>query len=203
MRFRVAVILVALLAGSSFHPQHASAVDRVGLYFDTVGAAQCQDVVGGLPVTVYVILEDPTFQRLYGWEASVQSAQGVLFLMGSSLPVGGVNSGSGTEFHVEYSEPLTLGPKTVLAALTLLPISPETCLVLTGVSPPSLPVFGPIVWSSADTANEIATSDALASGVDAIIGGCSTIPENPPHIPCAGVVAVLRTNWGALKSTYR
>ncbi|MBK6734137.1 MAG: hypothetical protein IPG61_08605 [bacterium] len=191
--------LVAVAAGQAYR---ACASDEIALWFDAEGEVPCQLGAPFVPVTLYVVLLDPTFSQLYGWEAAVHSAGDDIFVIGSTVLSGGTDSDAGVDLRVAYAEPLAVGAKTVLATVMILPTAPEACLILTGASTPTLPVPGPIVWASADTPAEIATANVLSNGVDAILGSCVTIPEIP-YVSCTNAVAVEQPSWGSFKSMYR
>jgi hypothetical protein len=196
--FRNVVLVTATLASIG----SAGAAEQVALWFDAENEFPCEMGSPFVPLTLHLVLLDPTFDQLHGWEAAVQSAEGEFFFMSSSVAFGGTNTGSGAAFRVEYAEPLAVGAKTVLATVTILPVSHVICLIVTGTSSPSLPVAGPIVWASADVPTEIASANILDNGVDAIIGGCGAIPEIP-YTACLLTVGASPRNWGSLKAQYR
>lgn len=194
--------ILVLISATVICAGGAGASERMALWFDADYELPCEIGSPFVPMTLYLVLLDPTFGQLHGWEAAVRSAEGEFFFMSSSVAFGGTNTGSGAEFRVEYAEPLTVGAKTVLATVTILPAAPEICLIITGTSGPSLPVAGPLVWASADVPTEIATANILANGVDAIIGGCGAIPEFP-YTSCLLTLDVRPRSWGSLKAQYR
>ncbi len=202
MRALLALTLLAIACTAAINIDAAGASDQVVLWFDVENEMPCQGGSPFVPVTLHVVLLEPTSNHLYGWEAAVRSAQGEIYVLGSSVAYGGSNSAVGGEFRVEYAEPLEVGAKTVLASVTILPTAPETCFIVTGISNPSLPVPGPIVWTSADVPAEIGTADYFFNGVDAVLGWCGSIPEDP-YVPCRGALAASPLSWGALKSQYR
>ncbi len=202
MRAFLALTLLAIVCTAAIRVDAASASDQVVLWFDVENEMPCQMGSPFVPVTLHVVLLEPTSNHLYGWEAAVRSVQGDIYVLGSSVAYGGSNSGVGGEFRVEFAEPLEVGAKTVLASVTILPTVPETCFIVTGISDPSLPVPGPIVWTSADVPAEIGTADYFFNGVDAVLGSCGGTIEYP-YVPCRGAVAASPLSWGALKSQYR
>ncbi len=174
----------------------------LGLFYDEDAQSACEFSQPGGPKTLYIILLNPTFESLHGWEAAVQFVEQQIYVIDSDVYGGGVNSGVAHEFRVALDEPMATSPVTVLGTVTILPLAIESCLILTGVSSPSLPELGPLVWPVADSPEAIGTFDYLENGVDAIVGQCVFIPENP-YWPCVDVVSQTMRNWGTLKSFYR
>ncbi len=177
--------------------------NKLGLYFiDGYGEwRQCANSPPSSIVTVYIILTNPTFSSLHKWEAAIRQTDGLLLSVGESIEGGGVNSGSDLDFVVSYETPISTEPVTILAAVELFYVHHPGCLILTGVSNPSLPEFLPLVWPEAGSPMVIQTSKMFPNGVVATLNGCGTIPELPE--PCSQVVGTVKQNWGTLKSTYR
>jgi len=209
MRASMITLLVAiglLLAqpapGDIYDPEP----NKLGIYFDLEfeGWYPCASATVGTMVTAYIILTNPTFGTLHRWEAAIRSTDGLLLSTSESIEGGGVNtSGSTLEFVVSYDAPIATEPVTVLATVQLFFIDlSASCLILTGVSNPSLPEDLPLVWPEVENPTVIQTTELYSNGVVASLWYCGGLPESPPD-HCGQVVGVVKQNWGTLKSTYR
>jgi len=154
-------------------------------------------------VTVYIVLLNPSFSDLSGWEAAVHSTNDLFAASQAEVFGGGVNSGSGMEFMVSFDTPLATAPVVPLASFQFLPLEFENCLYLSGVSSPSQFGPNPIVWPARNTPVPIETSDFVGNGVEAATGSCPRTPEDLSPLPCSAAVSTTTRNWGALKSRYR
>jgi hypothetical protein len=181
----------------------ASAQDNtLGLYFDSQGSTSCMQAAAFVPVTMYVILKSPAFAELHGWEASIQAIGGQLFLLSASTPgFDGQNTATWPEFAVAYPAPVPAADLMVLVSLSVMG-SGQTCLALNGRHTPAIPSVWPLVWPAAGMPEPIGTNRLRADGPDAILGGCTRIPESPP-LYCETVVRDADPSWGSLKARYR
>jgi len=201
------IILLAtigiLLAQSAFGDIYDPEPNKLGLYF--IGEfgewRQCANSSPSTIVTAYILLTNPTFSSLHKWEAAIRQTNGLLISLGESIEGGGVNSGSELEFVVSYETPISTESVTILASVDLFWFHHPGCLILTGVSNPSLPEYLPLVWPEEGSPMVIQTTKMFPNGVVATLNGCGTIPEEPE--PCSQVVGTVKQNWGTLKSTYR
>jgi hypothetical protein len=176
--------------------------NKLGLYFTDVYGDwyQCANSSPSTIATAYILLTNPTFSSLHKWEAAIRQTNGLLFFLGESIGGGGVNSGSELEFVVSYETPISLDSVTILATVDLFYVHYPGCLILTGVSNPSLPEYLPLVWPEEGSPMVIQTTKMYPNGVVATLDGCGTVPEVPA--PCSQVVGTVKYNWGTLKSTY-
>lgn len=157
-----------------------------------------------MPFAIYVVLINPTFPQLHGWEAAIREADtSTLFLLSSSIPEGGVNVGTGMQFSVAYDVPRVTSSATVLATMQVMVRSmPSVCLLLTGIDQPAIPVEGPLFWIEPGHPTEARVSSPFYNSVAAVINEGNAMPESPPS-RCSFVVSVESPTWGALKSLYR
>ncbi len=176
--------------------------NRIGMYFDLGADIMCTAMPSPFPSTnVYIILTNPTYTTVHGWEASIHSTGDSIAIEGTCFAPGSVNTGDGSEFIVTFDIPMVTTTTTILAIVTLVPNATEECLFLTGVEHPSFPSTKPLVWFNDEPGLEIQPSHALPNGVGAIIGTCNSLIGLP--IPCEEVVRASQVQWGVLKSLYR
>lgn len=191
--------ILAFLAGTR---AVADTADRLGIYFDEDAHMTCTSPAPFNEVTMYVILTDPSFAELHGWEAAIRMHDGgASILVGASVRLGGVNAGTWPEFVVSYPSPVPTSGLMVLAEVTVLPAALMECQVLTGVAAPSLPGTLPVVRPTAVTMLAITNQHYWPNGVAASIGGCGPIPEWDD--PCSLVLHDEPLTWGGVKARYR
>lgn len=177
--------------------------DRLAISFSSQYAYHyCVFASPFTPLTMYVMLSEPSFAELHGWEAAIRLHDGrAPFLVSATVGLGGQNTGTWPEFAVTFPEPVPTSELMLLATVTMLPASWAECLVLTGLRVPSLPDQWPLVWPAAGASMEITRSAIWPNGVAAATGGCAPIPEATDY--CAMVVANEPVSWGAFKARYR
>jgi len=196
------LVTVGLLVGKSAFGGFDPEPNKLGLYFDLEARFPCEVAYPFESVTAYLILTNATSDMLFGWEAAVRPVSEELFVGSAEVMGGGTNSLEAPEFAVTYESPLETESVTVLATFELASlVYEENCLILTGISSPSLPEDLPLIWWEASVPSVIQTTNIQPNGVVASIGGCPVVPESP--WPCANEVPVSRFNWGSLKSIYR
>ena len=208
MRSRAAVrafilmVLWATVAHAVLDPEP----DGLGVCFTP--DANTSDATPGLfmPFAMYVVLINPTFPQLHGWQAAVREADtDVLYVLSSSIPGDGINSGSGLQFSVGYDVPRPTSTVTVLASMQVMQVrlvTQSTCLILTGIDQPAIPDERPLVWREPGHPTVVRVSSPFHNAVAATINEGARIPESPPS-RCSFVVDVAQQTWGALKSLYR
>lgn len=178
-------------------------VDRLWLTFDDDFPQPC--TLSGAPftpLTMYLVLAEPSFAELHGWEAAIRRHDGsAAEIVSASMGLGGTNDAMAPEFRVSYPSPVPTTAWMVLATMQVLPFAWQECLVLTGLRSPALPDERPLVWPTAGTPLAITRSAYLPNGVSASTGGCAPIPEMEDW--CATVVADEAVTWGAVKARYR
>ena len=151
---------------------------------------------------MYVILTEPSFAELHGWEAAIRRHDGEApILLSATVGLGGQNTGTLPEFAVTYPSPVPTTGLMVLATVTMFPLQWAECLVLTGIHSPSLPDLRPLVWPMAGAPMAIIRSAVWPNGVTAATGGCPAIPGDSGY--CGMVVATEPVSWGAVKARYR
>lgn len=195
----IVFIFVALAAQGAEYPEVS---DKIGLFYNEFADYSCDSGSPSVPIDLFVVLLNPSFENLYAWEAAVHVIETQCLIFNSTVFGGGTNSLGGGEFKVAYIDPLPTSSVTVLGSVSIMPLEHECCMILTGISNPSLPEQNPLVWPTPGAPIAIETNDFLANGVDAIMGQCPWIPEYPDH-SCQDVVSQKEQNWGTLKSMYR
>lgn len=178
-------------------------VDRLSISFDAGHLESCAyQGAQFVPLTMYVVLMEPSFAELHGWEAAIRRHDGTApAIISASTGLGGLNAGVVPEFSVTYPSPVPTTEWMVLATLQVLPLSWADCLVLTGLRSPALPDERPLVWPSAGTPMVVTRHALWPNGATAGTGGCAAVPEMEEW--CATVVADEAVTWGAVKARYR
>ncbi len=183
-----------------------SADEAMALVFDPDGVWPYNNGEVYTPVTAYLVLRNPVDASLYGFEAAVTSTDGELLVGTSSVAAGGVNSLGGHEFSVLFETPLATTSVTVLATMQIVPVHHDECIVLTGVSSPSLDSDLPLIWPAPSVPRPIETFSLFENGVNAVVSGSENpvlIITDPPWVyPCSTVVSTSMLSWGALKAKF-
>lgn len=178
-------------------------IDRLSISFDDEYFMPCAySGAPFVPLTMYLVLTEPSFAELHGWEAAIRRHDGSApVVMSASLGLGGQNDALAPEFRVSYPSPVPTTAWMVLATVQVLPFSWAECLVLTGLRSPAMPDERPLVWPAAGTPMVVTRHALWPNGATAGTGGCAAIPESEDW--CASVVADEAVSWGAVKARYR
>lgn len=178
-------------------------VDRLSISFDDEYVMPCAYFGSRfVPLTMYLVLTEPSFAELHGWEAAIRRHDGSApVVMSATMGLGGQNVGLAPEFSVSYPSPVPTTEWMVLATIQVLPVFWPECLVLTGLRSPALPDERPLVWPAAGAPMVISRHAPWPNGATAGIGGCAGIPGSQEW--CATVVAEEAVSWGAVKARYR
>lgn len=145
MQFMLKYLLFFLFAVSTANPA-AAIIDEndnvIGLYFDTDADSDCLDSVSQhSQVPCYIILTNPTFSDLYGFELGFDYGDELLHLGTTFAANDALNVGSGDNLVVGFGDPVSTQPATLLATLNMMYIDMSgsaTSLSLRGSSPSSL-----------------------------------------------------------------
>jgi len=151
-------LIPLLIAGLLTNP--ASAVideneNVIGLYFDTDADNDCLDTVGALSqVPCYIILTNPTFSDLYGFEIGFDYG-GELLHIGTTLASSeAIDVGSDGNMIVGFGSPTSTQTATLLATLDMMYIdmsNTPTTLALRGSDPSSLdPAFPTVLLADGE-----------------------------------------------------
>lgn len=176
--------------------------DRIGVYFDQNANQRTLHIWHPSLQTIYIILTNPTFANVYGWQAAIRGLEAeTVSVIGTTITGGAVLTGPGLEYDVRYETPLVTQSVTVLASIVGFTHESMTCncLILTGIDHPALPEMLPLVWTQPDQPAVIQIARLYPNGVAAAIN------ENPiPEIlSCAAVVAAEPVSWSSLKALFR
>lgn len=143
------IILVALLLTNPVLAVLDEDDNIIGLYFDTDADSDCLDNVSPLSqVPCYIILTNPTFSDLHGFELGFDYGSELLH-MGTTLASSeAINVGSDDNLIVGFGSPASTETATLLATLNMMYIdmsSTPASLVLRGSEPSSLDASFPTV----------------------------------------------------------
>jgi len=120
MKVVLAIILITILAPSVFANSDTPA-DILGLYSDSEGFDTCLDDVGSLQVVeLFLILKNPSFDTLHGFEVGISHPVLVEVVNTSFANTEAVNAGSEDNMIVSFDTPTTTETLTLLATVSLL-----------------------------------------------------------------------------------
>lgn len=196
------ILLLAVLPMAHAAEAMDPVPDRIGVYFDVEAGASVARFGSFANVTMYIILTNPSFENIYGWQAAIRGVEPeALHILGTAITGGPVISGPALQFDVTLETPLAAAPVTVLAAISGLmwAEAPMVCMFLTGVDNPAIPETLPLVWTGTEQPAAVQVAQYYGNGIAAAINE-SPIPEGPN---CAYLVSVQGTSWSALKASYR
>ncbi len=196
-RFAISLVLIAMLGGMG--QVFAQEDNLLGLYFDPFGDLDCIEA-GTLspytPISLYLILQNPTFEVLGGLEFGME-IEGPAMVTNWAYPNGfqGFNFGSDGQFMIGFQGPMPIVESNILMTFHLFYIGTShegVCITLSGYEPSSLDPLYPTFVDSVG----VMVSGAVNNGID---GACTArISETP-----CGVVATDSHSWDSLKSMYR
>ena len=197
----VLVLTITLLSlWSAAFGQNGEENGVIGIYFDPEGT-----IKSGGPISVYfelyVIISEPEFSHLYGWEAQIPEFSDGFVLYSSNFLGDVENQIAFPEFKVSYQEPMIVESGTILAELTIFILyQGSACLTLTGINSPAIPEELPLVWTGENNPVPISVAYLHSNGIAASIneGGGLTMPWE-----CSTVVQVPRISFDAIKACYR
>ena len=144
----IAALLALLVAGNSL-----AVIDEddnvIGLYFDSGADIDCLEAVAGMSqVPCYIVLTNPTFSELHGFELGFDYGSELLYL-GTTLAVSdALNVGEGNNIIAGFGSPLSTDEATHLATLNMMYTDTggnPTTLTLHGSDPTSLDSAYPTV----------------------------------------------------------
>lgn len=159
----------------------------MGFYWDP-GATMTSTNVAGIAFG-YIILTNPTFSAVSGFEAGVQFGGGVT-VYALNFPTSALNLGNYTNIICGYGAPLPTSEATVLV----------TCLM--SIAGPVYVSLGNAVPSSIDgplPAVADGNGNLFQVGLSADIGNICAVANDPSF----GVVTTEIKSWGGVKSLYR
>ncbi len=193
MKKRV-VLLLSLFVASSALAIVDNDPNMLGIYFDLNADITClEDVTPYAQVPAYVILTNPTFEFLGGYEFGFQ-VEGNAIILSAIMEGQALDVGSAGNHIVGLGEPLLTSEITLLSTLTVL--YSDTALApvlffLGGTDPSSLDPMLPTILYGEGELMSLGTSSVPGSPC-AVINGV-----------CEDVVATDNTTLDSLKSLYR
>jgi hypothetical protein len=198
MKKLVVLTLAALAISSMAYGVADPDVNSMGIYFD-LNADVFETVAPVYVATpVYVILTNPDFDAVYGFEFgyTVEGLGGSLFSGITFAGTGPIDVGGVAGNHiVGLGAPMPTSPATLLATLTYIFLSSDTMSwTLTGSTPNS-------------TVGSVTPNVLLANDFILPCGLSAGLVDGAPQV-CAinnggGVVAVEEASWEGVKSLYR
>ena len=189
-KFLLVLLGVMLLVGPA-----AAVIDEddnvIGLYFDTDADSDCLDSVGAMSqVPCYIILTNPTFSDLHGFELGFEYGSELLHL-GTTLACSeAINIGSDDNLIVGFGSPTSTDSATLLATLDMMYMdmsSTPTTMVLKGSEPSSLdPSFPTVLLADGELVSTALHSPEFPYQMN---GFCEYVDEP--------------TAWSGVKSMFR
>lgn len=135
--------------------------NTMGLYFDTDGESDCLEAVPPLSqVPCYIVLTNPTFGELYGFECGLEYGSELVLLDTILAHDQALNVGSGGNLIVGFGSPTYTDEATLLATLNLMYMDmggQPTTITLRGAEPASLDPAYPAVL--------LADGELLSTGI--------------------------------------
>lgn len=193
--------LVVMLLASLFVANVALAVvdpdeNMMGIYFDMDADSYCMPVGPYAPFDAYVMLTNPNFPAVYGYEFGFEVVGNMLFSGVGLAGTGPIDVGGGVGNHiVGLGAPLAAAPATLLATLTLIPLD---------TMPITFDLFGATPASIGDGSLPVIlleNSGIATMGLSTGIGNVNAILNYDG--PCEDIVAADEASWDAVKSLYR
>ena len=189
-KFLLLLLSALLLCGPAIAVIDANE-NVIGVYFDQDADSDCLESVSmNSQIPCYIVLTNPTFSDLYGFELGFDYGDGLIHL-GTTLAISeSINVGSGENLIVGFGTPTTTQTATLLATLDMLYIdatNSPTTMSLHGSSPSTLDSAYPAVLLSG--------SEVLSMAV-----------HNPEfRYQMNGACSYVATNaaWDEVKSLYR
>lgn len=186
-------LLVLLTASLAF----ALDSDLIGLYFDPLGDMDCldaHDLVPYTPFEMYLVLKNPSFDELHGFESGLTIEGPVMYLGGLFTNPQALNVGHWDNIIAGFGAPSIMEPINILFTFSFIYTSTSfepVCFKLHGVQPSSLdPVFPTLLLADGEL-----MSVMMNYGPDA---ECTAWIQDGP----CGVPTTART-WDSLKTLYR
>lgn len=106
--------LVPALAGASSDP------NQIGFYFEPGAESNCLETSPYVTVPLYLVLTEPDFDALYGYEYSFSADGSYLIQAVQSAGTGPIDVGGSTENHmVGLATPLRVSGPTVLSTISV------------------------------------------------------------------------------------
>ncbi len=159
---KMLIILPVLLVATSSLAIVFPESDRMGLYFDPFADVFC--VEGATPYSqhlLYLMLTNPTFDALYGFEAGITIVGDALVLETTFFNPEALNVGDNTNMIVGFGSPTVTSSITPLATMTLLYTSvifAPVSIDLLGSEPSSLDPLYPVVLLADSELRSLETS---------------------------------------------
>jgi len=192
---KLIILLTVLLTASFAFAMVDTDPDMMGMYFDEDADLPCLDGVAPYSThNLYIIITNPSFDLLFGWEAGYDLL-GPAQVLSTGFPpeqlpldVGG-NPGN---HIVGFGEPMIMGPVNIVAFVAVLYMDTELGpldFILHGADPGSLPGDLPVVLLADGVLMTLGLSaaDGLVAQIN---GGCQ-------------VVSTENLSFEGIKSLYR
>jgi hypothetical protein len=171
--------------------------NSMGIYFDGNADIYELETHPLIEVMVYIILTNPDFGTLLGYEFGYQIVGNYVLVTYGLWGTGIIDVGGGPGNHiVGLSAPFAMSPATVLCALMIaVQDTNPIAFTLTGSIPNAIPGSQlPAVLLAGDIILPIGLSSGLDSGGN---------PRVCAYINGTGVVATEQESWGNVKALYR
>lgn len=190
---KLVVLMMAMLVASSAFAIVDPDNDMMGVYFDMNADMVC--VEGAAPYSnhvAYLVLTNPTFDALYGYEAGLDIMGPAILLTNVFANPQALNVGDNTNQIVGFGAPTMTEPVTLLATMELLYTAVDGTPVeihLHGTEPSSMDPMYPVVL--------LADGELRSYGISAADGLVAQINGT------CGVVATEEMSFDNVKSLYR
>jgi hypothetical protein len=195
MKKLVLLLMASMLVASSAFAVVDQDPDMVGMYFDPTADTTClTGVVPYAQVAAHVILTNPSFDYLYGFEFGYDVTGNAMILSSTFENPQALDVGEGQNFIVGFGSPSACSEATVLVNMTIMNmnVTPEPISFNLRASNPS--------------SNDLGLPTMLLANGQLLPVGYNTLDGNIVAVingTCDDVVATDATTFDAVKSLYR
>jgi len=198
MKKLVVLLLVSLMATSALAVMDPDD-NGIGVYFDLDADVNASVQAFNVPFQAYVMITNPT-NDISGLEVGYEVAvapgfEGLVFRLGSVLPVGAVDLGTSTnillgDYAFGIAAPLPAAPAVVLVHWTFMILSPGMTMEFY-LGPSAIPSLGPVpAYEGGGVILELQQSSGGPGAAVACVNSCTP-------------VAVENASFGNVKSLFR
>lgn len=185
--------LIMVLIGTSASAIINPGDNVIGPYFNDTADLDCLEGVGmNSQFPIYIILTNPTFGEIYGFELGLDYGSDLILVDNSFTNSEALNVGSGNEFIVGFGSPTYTQEATLLMTISMLflgTVDSPSLFSIRGSSPSSLDPAYPSVLLADDELQSTSLHSEYRPYNFLINGQCSFDDEE--------------TSWDGVKSLYR
>ena len=195
MKKLVLMLMASLLVASSAFAVVDPDPNMLGIYFDETADTNCMNDVGPYAqVPTYVILTNPSFDYLYGFEMGYMVDGNATILSSVFANPQALNVGEGANFIVGFGAPTPCTEATLLVTMNVMNMNVEPTPIKFNLS------------ASNPSSNDLGLPTLLLADGALMPVGYSTVDGSNVAVingVCEDVVATDASTFDAIKSMYR